>query len=270
MSNRHPTAGFTDIPENDVELPAGFDREKAKIFTPLQVGPFLLNHRIVHSALGRSRSAHGIESPHAAEYFRQRTTPGSLIISQATSVSLECIPWPWSVALHTPTQIQALSRTIAAVHEKGGIWFQQMFHPGRTTSPSLVKRAWEKAGHLEPPKYGYQPVSSSDVGESGINTHSGEPFGQPRPLTLEEIKELRGAYKSTAEKAVLAGADGIEVLAGNGFLLDQFLHDNINHRTDQYGGSIENRARLILEIIDDIADVVGHDRIGIRVSPFSK
>ncbi|CEL11162.1 Putative 12-oxophytodienoate reductase [Aspergillus calidoustus] len=210
-----------------------------------------------------------MESPLAAKYFSQRTTPGSLIISQATGVGAEWAAWPWAAGLDTPEQQQALSRTIRAVHEKSGYWFQQLFHVGRCTSPALVKLARDRAGLPNPPPYSYRGVSASAVAESGINTHSGEPFGEPHPLTVEEIHRIRDDYKRTAQSSVDAGADGIEDLAGNGFLLDQFLHDNINQRTDEYGGSVENRSRFVLEVVDAVAEVVGYQRIGVRVSPFS-
>ncbi len=211
LNARGPTSGFTDVPDDVEQLPEGFERQNAKIFKPLRVGAFELKHRIVHAALGRSRSAFAVESPLAAEYFRERTTTGALVISQATSVTLESLPWPWSVALVTEAQVEAVSRTIAAVHEGGGFWFQQLTHVGRSTSPSLVKRAWEEAGHKSPPSHGYQSVSASAVPESGINTHSGEPFGIPRPLKIEEIQQLRKDFKDAAARAVRAGADGIEV-----------------------------------------------------------
>ncbi|KAL6229161.1 hypothetical protein BDW75DRAFT_245984 [Aspergillus navahoensis] len=185
---RGPTTGMTDNTADDlIELPSSIDRETAKIFTPLKVGSLLLQHRVIHAALGRSRSANAIESPLAAEYFVQRTTPGALIISQATGVAAEWAAWPWAVSLESEDQRNAAARTIQAVHERGGYWFQQLFH----------------------------------------------------------------------------------ILAGNGFLLDQFLHDNINQRVDEYGGSLENRSRFLIEVVDSVAEVVGYERIGVRLSPFS-
>ncbi|KAJ5209100.1 hypothetical protein N7449_003479 [Penicillium cf. viridicatum] len=267
---RGPTSGFTDVAdEDDVELPPDVERAQAKIFSPLRVGDLTLQHRVIHAALGRSRSANSMESPLAAKYFSQRTTPGSLIISQATTIGAEWAAWPWGAGLDTPEQQQAVYRTIRAVHEKSGYWFQQLFHVGRCTSPALVKLARNRAGLQNPPPYSYRGVSASAVAESGINTHSGEPFGEPHPLTVEELHRIRDDYKRTAQRSVDAGADGIEVLAGNGFLLDQFLHDNINQRTDEYGGSVENRSRFVLEVVDAVAEVVGYQRIGVRVSPFS-
>ncbi|KAH7149170.1 NADH:flavin oxidoreductase/NADH oxidase, partial [Dactylonectria estremocensis] len=268
---RGPTSGFTDVPDGDVtSLSSGIDLETAAIFKPLKVGNLVLKHRLVHAALGRSRSANATESPLAAEYFRQRTTPGALMISQATGVgSPEWNAWPWAVGLKSEGQVNALRKTIDAVHSEGGFWFHQLTHVGRCTSPALVKRARDLAGFPDPPSYGYRPVSSSAVAESGINTHSGEPFGVPHALTIEEIAVLRDGFKETSQLALDAGADGIEILAGNGFLLDQFLHDNINQRTDRYGGSIENRSRFVLEVVDAVAEVFGHQRIGVRLSPFS-
>ncbi|KIW16530.1 hypothetical protein PV08_06585 [Exophiala spinifera] len=266
---RGPTSGFTDADDDAVQLPLDYDRQGSKIFLPLRVGAFTLQHRIVHAALGRSRSIYGQESPLAVKYFEQRATPGGLIISQATGGKPEWSAWPFSASIHSESQIKAVRQITEAVHKKGGIWFQQLTHVGRCTSPALVKLAWERAGHSKPPDYGYKAFAPSAIGESGVCTHSGEPFGVPHSVSLEQIKEIREDFQNSARNAVRAGADGIEILSGNGFLLDQFLHDNINQRTDQYGGSVENRSRFTLEIVDDIAQIVGHQKIGVRLSPFS-
>ncbi|KAH7378868.1 12-oxophytodienoate reductase [Cadophora sp. MPI-SDFR-AT-0126] len=266
---RGPTSGFTDVLDDDDNLPEGFDRLSARLFKPLKVGAFTLSHRVVHAALGRSRSLKGRESPLGALYFAQRITPGGLIISQATAVTASYLLSPYQVGLQRQDQIDALAKLVNTVHEGGGIWFQQLYHAGRASSPALVKLGLDRLG-LPEPEYGYRTYTASSVAESGINTHSGEPFGVPRALTIPEIEELTKDFKTTAINAVKAGADGIEVLAGNGFLLDQFLHDNINQRTDIYGGSVENRSRFPLEVVDAVADIVGYQRIGVRLSPFSK
>lgn len=208
---RGPTSGFTDVDDSDVQLPPEINRANAKIFQPLQIGELKLQHRIIHAALGRSRSADSTESPLAAKYFSQRTTPGGLMISQATSVGGEWAAWPWAVCLDSDAQQTALARTIEAVHDNNGYWFQQLFHVGRCTSPALVKQARDRLGLYHPPPYGYRPVSASAVAETGLNTHSGEPFGIPHSLTVEEIHRIIGDFKRTAQLAVDAGADGIEV-----------------------------------------------------------
>jgi 2,4-dienoyl-CoA reductase-like NADH-dependent reductase (Old Yellow Enzyme family) len=194
----------------EAKLPTNIDRAKAKIFHPLRLGKLTLQHRIVHPALGRSRSDLGAESPLAAKYFRQRATPGSLVISQATGVSAGAVAWQWAASLHNDTQKAALVPVIQAVHDQGGFWFQQLFHVGRATTPALVKLSRERAG-LGQPTYGYRPVSSSTVPESGLNTHSGERPGVPHALTIEEIKAVQDDFKKATQRAVAAGADGIEV-----------------------------------------------------------
>jgi 2,4-dienoyl-CoA reductase-like NADH-dependent reductase (Old Yellow Enzyme family) len=214
---RAPVTGFA---ANDVELPPGLDRAKAKLLLPLRVGDLTLQHRIVHPALGRSRSAYGAETPLAAKYFSERTTPRGLLISQATGVSAESVAWQWAASLDNDTQQAALSRVIQAVHDKEGYWFQQLFHVGRCTTPALVKLARERAGLSGPPPHGYRPVSSSSVAESGLSTHAGEPCGLPHPLTIEEIHGIREDFKKAAQRAVEAGADGIEV---SPLLLQLFL-----------------------------------------------
>ncbi|KAH6670305.1 12-oxophytodienoate reductase [Plectosphaerella plurivora] len=267
---RGPTSGFTDVSDADEAYPEGFDPSKAKILTPLKVGDLILQHRIVHAALGRSRCANHTETPLAVEYFRQRTTPGALMVSQATGTSIACMGWPWGLAVEGPKRLAAVAKVIDVVHEKGGYWFQQLTHVGRASSPGLIKNSRARAGLYDAPSYGYLPVSSSAVAESGINTHSGEAFGVPHALEVDEIRQLVADFKETAKAVASVGADGIEILAGNGFLLDQFLHDNVNQRTDEYGGSIENRSRFPLEIVDAVAEVVGYQRVGVRLSPFSK
>ncbi|KAK5061598.1 hypothetical protein LTR84_008142 [Exophiala bonariae] len=265
---RGSAGGFSDAALDVSPIP-GIERENAKIFTPLRIGDLRLQHRVFHPAMGRSRSINGAESPLAKEYFSQRTTAGSLMISQATGITADSVAWPWAASLHNSAQQAALVPIIKAVHENGGYWFQQLFHVGRCTTPALVKRARNQAGLYNPPPYGYRPVSSSNVPESAINTHSGESSGAPHDLSIQEIHDLTNHFKSAAKRAVNAGADGIEILAGNGWLIDQFLHDNINKRNDDYGGSIENRSRFALEVVEAVAEAVGYQRIGIRLSPFS-
>ncbi|KAF5586098.1 nadh:flavin oxidoreductase nadh oxidase [Fusarium subglutinans] len=209
---RGPITGFTDVDDVAEPLPANFDTENAKVFTPLKVGDLTLQHRVVHAALGRSRAAHSTESPLAIKYFEQRTTAGALMISQATGVSLKSKAWPWSATLETDEHKDAIADIVQAVHKKGGFWFQQLTHVGRCTSPGLVKHAHKKAG-LGPPSYGYLPVSSSAVAETGVNTHSGEPFGVPHALTLEEVQGIVADFKRAAALAVEAGADGVEILS---------------------------------------------------------
>lgn len=210
---RGPTSGFTDVDDDQVQLPEGFDRISAKLFKPLKVGAFNLSHRVVHAALGRARSLELREPLLAAEYFAQRATPGGLFISQATGVTPGYLIGPFQVGLHRQDQIDALAKVIDVVHQGGGIWFQQLFHSGRACSPALIKLGYELEGIPEP-EYGYLPVSASSIGESGLNTHSGEPFGIPHALTIPEIQKVVQDFKDAAVNAVKAGADGIEVSPG--------------------------------------------------------
>ncbi|KLO88642.1 Uncharacterized protein LW93_4452 [Fusarium fujikuroi] len=243
---RGPTTGFTDVDDDAEPLPAGFDTGNAKAFSPLKVGDLTLQHRIVHAALGRSRAARSTESPLAVKYFEQRTTPGALMISQATGVSLKSKAWPWSATLQTEEHKRAIADIIRVVHKKGGFWFQQLTHVGRCTSPGLVKHAYKEAG-LDPPPYGYLPVSSSAVAETGVNTHSGELFGVPHALTVEEIKEIIADFKRAAALAVEAGADGIELLHLSRELARRgvaYLHVG-EGRVSRNLGIAENLARLV-------------------------
>ncbi|KAM0495351.1 hypothetical protein ACHAP9_008542 [Verticillium nonalfalfae] len=243
---RGPTSGFTDVDDDAEELPTEFDIENAQVFKPLKVGDLTLQHRIVHAALGRSRAINSAESPLAIKYFAQRTTPGALMISQATGVSLESKAWPWSANLETEEQKTAVANIVQVVHEKGGFWFQQLTHVGRCTSPGLVKLARKQIGLKTPPYYGYLPVSASAVAESGVNTHSGEPFGVPHALTVEEIQGIVSDFKRAATLAASAGADGIESLHLSRELAQRgvaYLHV-AEGRVSRNLGIAENLARL--------------------------
>ncbi|KAK5043444.1 hypothetical protein LTR84_011980 [Exophiala bonariae] len=267
---RGPTSGFTDVSDDDVQLPPGYDRAGSTVFQPLKVGAFTLQHRIVHAALGRSRSVNGQESPLAATYFAQRATPGGLLISQATGGKPEWMAWPFSASLHSEAQVQAVARIVEAVHDKGAFWFHQLTHVGRCTSPALVKLAWERAGHIEPPPYGFKSLSASEIEESGINTHSGEPFGIPHAVSKEQIKEIREDLKNSAQNAARAGADGIEASYPPN---TNPSRANFSRFSQATASSLINSSTITSTsapmIVDDIAEVFGHQKIGVRISPFS-
>lgn len=223
-----------------------------RLFQPIAVGSTELKHRVVMSPLTRFRSPNHVPTDVVAEYYGQRASvAGTLLITEATLISpqaggIDNVPGIWS-----QDQVDAWTKVTERVHAKGSKIFVQLWSLGRTASPEILA------------KEGFPYVSASDVPMSGVPQ-------APRPLTKDEIKEYVQMYVKAARNAVAAGFDGVEIHNANGYLLDQFLHANTNKRTDEYGGSIENRARFSLEVVDALADAIGADKIGIRLSPWGK
>ncbi|WP_298691938.1 alkene reductase [uncultured Sphingomonas sp.] len=234
----------------------------SKLFSSVQIGAVPLKHRVVMAPLTRSRS----EQPGAVpgdlmvEYYTQRASDGGLIISEATPVSRAARGWFGAPGLYSDAQVAGWKRVTAAVHAKGGRMFAQLWYTGRASHVSVTE--------------GVQPVSSSvNPGYWEDPTHlTSTPSGwvQPSPHRALETDEIAGIvedYRRAAERARAAGFDGVELHGANGYLIDQFLQDGVNHRTDRYGGSIENRARLLLEIVEAVASVFGGDRVAVRIGP---
>ncbi|EWY40172.1 12-oxophytodienoate reductase [Skermanella stibiiresistens SB22] len=231
-------------------------KPESDLFQPVKLGPYALANRIVMAPLTRSR-ANKDDAPYAmhAEYYGQRATAG-LIISEATQISRQGKGYAYTPGIHSEAQVAGWKLVTDAVHAKGGRIFLQLWHVGRISHPSLqIDNAL--------------PVAPSAIKPEGqAFTEAGfVPFVTPRALELDEIPGVIEQYRTAAENAKLAGFDGVEVHAANGYLLDQFLRDGTNKRTDAYGGSIENRARLMLEATEAVVGVWGGDRVGIRLSP---
>jgi len=231
------------------------------LFKPLQVGSITLEHRVVLAPQTRMRAtkeSDGVYVPGdlAVEYYAQRASKGGLLISEATPISRLAAGYPGVPGIFTASQIAAWKKVTDAVKAKGGKMLCQLWHVGRATHP----------GWLE----GAPPVSSTTTPMSG-KASDGTEYGDtpPKALTPEEIKELVKEYAAAAKRAIEAGFDGVEIHSANGYLLDQFLHDNVNTRTDSYGGSIENRARFTLEVIESVTAAIGADKTGIRLSPYN-
>jgi N-ethylmaleimide reductase len=226
------------------------------LFTPFRLGPLTLPSRIVMAPMTRNRAGPGnVPQPLNAEYYAQRASAG-LILSEASQVSALGQGYPGTPGIHTPEQVAGWRLVTEAVHRRGGRIFLQLWHVGRISHPSLLPN-------------GALPVAPSPVRPAGeAITYEGlKPFVTPRALALEEIPGIVEEYRAGARNAIAAGFDGVEVHAANGYLLDQFLRDGTNQRTDRYGGSIENRARLALEVVEAVCGVWGADRVGIRLSP---
>lgn len=222
-----------------------------KLFQPTVVGKHALSHRIVLAPLTRFRAnKEHVPSEHALEYYAQRgTAPGTLLITEGTFISafaggLNNVPGIWN-----DEQVDAWKLITSAVHEKGSRIFCQLWALGRGANPEVLDAE------------GLPYVSASDIKLSSSNR-------TPRALTIEEIKEYIGAYTNAAVNAIRAGFDGVELHGANGYLIDQFLQDNSNKRTDEYGGSIENRSRFPLEVVGSVAKAIGADKTAIRVSPW--
>lgn len=234
---------------------------ETKLFTPLQLGRLRLEHRVVLAPLTRMRcvkESDGIFVPGdlTREYYSQRASKGGLQLTEATDISHYASGYPGVPGIFSPSQIQAWKKVTDAVHAKGGFIFCQLWHTGRA-SPSSFRK-------------GQQAFSASDIPIVG-KALDGTEYGDhpPRPATEEDIKNVTASFASAAKNAVEAGFDGVEIHGANGYLLDQFMHDNVNRRTDAYGGSIENRCRFPLEVITAVSQAIGSDRVGIRLSPFN-
>lgn len=226
------------------------------LLSPVTLGRYELANRIVMAPLTRNRAGDG-NTPRSlnALYYAQRASAG-LIISEATQISPQGVGYPSTPGIHTEDQIAGWKLVTQAVHEQGGRIFLQLWHVGRISHPSL-----QPNGEL--------PVAPSAIAPEGeASTYEGtQPFVTPRALDTDEIPEIVEQYRQAAKNALEAGFDGVEVHSANGYLLDQFLRDGSNQRTDAYGGSIENRARFLLEVMDAVTEVWGGDRVGIRLSP---
>jgi len=227
------------------------------LFTPLRLGALSLPNRIVMPALTRMRSVpDGVPQAVAAQYYAQRATAG-LIIAEATAISAGAHGYPQMPGIHSATQVAGWARVTDAVHAQGGRIALQIVHHGRW-SHSL----YNPDGSI--------PVAPSAIAAPGLvyaPDFSRRPYETPRALDTGEIADIVATFRQAARNAVAAGFDAVEVHGANGFLIDQFLQDGSNHRTDNYGGSIENRSRLLLEVVDGVASDIGMARLGVRLSP---
>ncbi|KAJ5647617.1 hypothetical protein N7490_003989 [Penicillium lividum] len=231
------------------------------LFQPLRLGALSLQHRVVQAPCTRMRATKetdGVFVPNDlnVEYYSQRASAGGLMITEGTPITRLAAGYPGVPGIFTSSQITGWKKVTDAVHAKGGLILCQLWHVGRATVPSLIE--------------GEQPISSSDIPISG-NALDGTEYAAspPRPMTVEDIQHVVKEHGAAAKRAIEAGFDGVEIHAANGYLLDQFLHDNVNNRTDEYGGSIEKRSRLVIEVIKEVTAAIGADRVGIRLSPYN-
>lgn len=228
------------------------------LFTPIKLGGIELNNRIVMAPLTRGRAGEG-NAPQDlnAKYYEQRASAG-LIITEAASISEMAYGYASIPGIHTAAQTAGWKKITDAVHAKGGRIVLQLWHAGRISHPSLLPNTT-------------LPVAPSAIRPAGqAYTNQGlQDFVTPRALATEELPGVVAEYAQAAKNACEAGFDGVELHAANGYLLDQFLRDGTNKRTDRYGGDKINRARLLLEVVENVAAVMGAGRIGVRISPIN-
>jgi N-ethylmaleimide reductase len=233
------------------------------LFSPLQVGPYRLAHRVVMAPLTRMRADRSSFAPRPlnAEYYGQRATPGGLLIAEASPVMVTGRGNPGTPGIYSKAQVEGWRGVVDAVHARGGLIFLQLWHVGRVSHSSF-----QPGGAL--------PVAPSAVPITGNGmlamTADGKMvrYETPRALETEEVGQVVEVFRQAAVNAKEAGFDGVEIHGANGYLVEQFLQSHTNLRTDRYGGSIENRARLLLEITQGAIGVWGANRVGVRLSPY--
>jgi len=239
-------------------IPEGLHMSHHTLFESYVLGGLTLANRIVMAPLTRNRAGAGlVPGELAATYYAQRASAG-LIITEATQVSAQAQGYQDTPGLYTPEQIAGWRKVTDAVHAKGGRIFVQLWHVGRVS-------------HVDLQPGGAAPVAPSAIRaetKTFVNNAFAE-VSQPRALELDELPGIVNDFRQAAANAMAAGFDGVEVHGANGYLLEQFIKDGANRRTDAYGGTIENRARLLLEVVAAVAQEIGADRTGVRISPVS-
>ncbi len=226
-----------------------------KLFEPIRIGAWDLPNRLIMAPLTRCRASRGrVPNRLMAEYYAQRASAG-LILSEATSVTPMGVGYPDTPGIWSDEQVEGWKLVTEAVHARGGRILLQLWHVGRISDPTYLN--------------GELPVAPSAIAAEGHVSliRPKKPFVTPRALQTEEIPGIVEAYRQGAENAKRAGFDGVEIHGANGYLLDQFLQDSTNHRTDAYGGPVENRARLMLEVLDATISVWGPQRVGLHLAP---
>jgi len=234
------------------------------LFQPLQLGKNSLQNRIVMPPMTRSRASQpgDVANDIMANYYAQRAGAG-LIVSEGTQISATAKGYAWTPGIYTPEQIAGWKKVTDAVHGKRGTIFAQLWHVGRVTHPDNIG--------------GVQPISSSAIKAENvkvfIDNGTSEPgfvdVVTPREMTQQEIKQVVAEYRQAAINALEAGFDGIELHAANGYLINQFIDSEANNRTDEYGGSLENRLRFLAEVVEAMCDAIGADRVGVRLAPLT-
>jgi 2,4-dienoyl-CoA reductase-like NADH-dependent reductase (Old Yellow Enzyme family) len=229
---------------------------KSVLFEPLKVGATTLSNRIIMAPLTRARAVGDGRVPNdlMVEYYSQRATAG-LILTEATCIDAEAVGYANTPGIWSEEQVQGWKKITNAVHAKEGKIFCQLWHVGRISHSMFLN--------------GKTPVAPSAIAAKGnVSLVRPEtPYPTPRALETDEIKDIISQFKKAAQNAKASNFDGVEIHSANGYLLDQFLQDGTNQRTDQYGGNIDNRARFLMEVVDAVSEVWGADRVGVHLAP---
>jgi len=229
---------------------------QSSILQPASLRGLEVRNRVVMAPMTRCRaSREGVQPDYAAQYYAQRAAAG-LIVTEATNISPQAVGYAFTPGIWSGAQVQSWRRVTDAVHANGGKIFLQLWHTGRVSHPDLQPN-------------GASPVSASAVrlDDMAFTYEGAKPHPAPRALETDEIAGIVEDYRNAAANAAEAGFDGVEIHSANNYLLEQFVRDSTNHRTDRYGGSVENRIRFPLEVVRAVIDVWGKDRVGIRLSP---
>jgi N-ethylmaleimide reductase len=233
----------------------------SRLFTPVKVGPYELRHRVVLAPLTRMRADEAnVPTDLMVEYYTQRASQGGLLIAEATAVSPLGIAYVDGPGIFTEAQAEGWKRVTDAVHARGARIFLQLWHAGRQAHPANT------GGETPIAPSPLRSLEYAAIRDAGGNIVESE-LVVPRELKLEEIPGVVETFRRGAELALQAGFDGVELHAANGYILDQFLLDGSNHRSDAYGGPVENRARFLFEVLDTVTSVWGPDRVAVRLSP---
>lgn len=235
------------------------DKATLPLFTPLKVGSLSLPHRIIMAALTRVRADPKTSVPTDlhAEYYSQRAGAG-FILTECSQIAPEGSCYPEACGIYSEAQVSGWKKVTDAVHAKGGRIILQIWHAGRAAHPDLHE--------------GKQGISSSNepIRDLARTPNGKVPHATPRAMEAEDFRYVLESFRKGAENAKKAGFDGVQLHGANGYLVDQFLRDSANHRKDEYGGSIENRCRFPLQIVDQLVEVFGGDRVGVKVSPLGR
>ncbi|KAF8168449.1 putative 12-oxophytodienoate reductase [Crassisporium funariophilum] len=236
----------------------------SKLFTPVVLGALKLDHRVILAPLTRNRGTKSSKCPRTwypdelnVEYYTQRATHGGLLITEATPISIQASGMLGVPGIFTSEQKAGWKKVVDSVHDRGSLIVMQLWHQGRNTHSRVTGTHTLSASSI--------PITDTQHRWDGIPT---EDWEVPRAMTLEDIEMVKKEYADAALVAREVGFDGIEVHGANGYLPDQFLHSNVNIRTDSYGGTPENRCRFLLQVVMELGKAIGVDRVGVRLSPF--
>jgi N-ethylmaleimide reductase len=229
----------------------------SKLFTPTKLGNLTLQNHFVMAPLTRSRAIGNIPNELMATYYGQRATAG-LIITEGTSPSPNGLGYSRIPGIFSQAQIEGWKLITQAVHEKGGKIFIQLMHTGRITHPLNLPEGAETLA----------PSAVKAAGQMWTDQQQMLDHPEPKAMSLKEVQNTIEEYVQASKNAIEAGFDGVELHGANGYLMEQFIHPHTNQRTDEYGGSIEKRAKFVLEVAQKIADAIGKDKVGIRLSPY--